>query len=528
MPFAGMDLPTAEDVKAGARLFVNTFRVLRTSSDPDEGRGRLQERLERRETNFLALAGETIYANPESPYLRLLDLAGCEYGDLERLVEDDGLEGTLQLLYRRGVYLTVDESKGRVPVIRGSSRFEIDPSRLHNPRIVPDMVAHTSGSRGTQTSVPAQLSRENRIPELDEARGRYDRVLARWAVPGSNTLGSLVRDGMRGTETARWFTPVDPSHANLHPRYLWSARAVRWAARLAGVRIPHPEFVPLSDPAPIVRWMVEVLGTGRKPGLHTYVTPAVKVCQAAYEAGIRLDGAHFHITGEPATAARLAAIHRVGATATTHYASTEVSSIGAGCLAPDPLDEVHFRADCVGLVQPGAHAMSNLPRQALLVTSLLPGTKLILVNVSTGDEAEVVQRDCGCPLEALGLKTHLHTIRSFEKLTAGGMTFFDADVIRALEVVLPARFGGGPTDYQLVDEDTDSGAPSVRLLVQPRLGPLDSEQVRRVFLDAIGGGSGADRVMGLVWNDAGWPVVVREAPRVTPGGKIQHVHRVSK
>jgi len=127
-------------------------------------------------------------------------------------------------------------------------------------------------------------------------------------------------------------------------------------------------------------------------------------------------------------------------------------------------------------------------------------------------------------MEALGWTTHLHTIRSFEKLTAGGVTFLDTDLIHVLEEILPVRFGGGPTDYQLLDEESPDGKPRVRLLVHPRLGPMDPAQVRQTFLDAIGAGSGVERVMMLVWRDAGLPSIVREAPRVTSGGKILHVH----
>jgi len=100
---------------------------------------------------------------------------------------------------------------------------------------------------------------------------------------------------------------------------------------------------------------------------------------------------------------------------------------------------------------PAVFSLPTLPSKALLVTSIyLPMAKLILLNVSLGDQAEIERRNCGCPVEKLGWSTHLHSIRSFEKLTAGGMTFVDADLIRTLEEILPARFGGGPTDYQLV------------------------------------------------------------------------------
>ena len=115
-------------------------------------------------------------------------------------------------------------------------------------------------------------------------------------------------------------------------------------------------------------------------------------------------------------------------------------------------------------------------------------------------------------------------IRSLEKLTAGGMTFLDTDVVRVLEEVLPARFGGGPTDYQLVEQETEDGRPQLRLLVHPALGTLDPAAVAEVFLAVISRGPGAEAVMGLAWRDAELLRVERSAPLATAAGKILHLH----
>src|SRR5207302_997323 len=170
-------------------------------------------------------------------------------------------------------------------------------------------------------------------------------------------------------------------------------------------------------------------------------------------------GAWIHVAGEPVTETRVAAINRVGAKVRTSYAAAEAPSVGAGCMAPIYPDEVHVRRDLVAYVRPDAHeAVEGVPPGALLLTSLDPRARSILLNLSIGDHVEVVQRSCGCPWEEwYGVDTHLHTIRSFEKLTVGGMMALDATVIGVLETTLPARFGGGPTDYQLVEEQTDEG-----------------------------------------------------------------------
>lgn len=300
---------------------------------------------------------------------------------------------------------------------------------------------------------------------------------------------------------------------------------MRWASLLAGVPLPRPQHVPLDDPLPIARWMAEVLRGGGTPHLFTFASSAVRLCQAALEAGVDLRGAQFTLTGEPFTAARLAQIRRVGAEAVSRYAIMECGVIGFGCQAPRAPDEVHVSHDLHALIQPepGEQA-GGLPPNALLISSLRPTAPFILLNVSMGDQAEVVQRSCGCPLERLGWTTHLHTVRSHEKLTAGGMTLLDVDVVRLLEAALPARFGGGPTDYQLLEEDADDGRPGLRLLVHPAVGPLDPAVVAEVFLDTVSVGSGVERVAGLLWRDAGLLRVERRAPQATSSGKILHLH----
>jgi hypothetical protein len=103
------------------------------------------------------------------------------------------------------------------------------------------------------------------------------------------------------------------------------------------------------------------------------------------------------------------------------------------------------------------------------------------------------------------------------------MTFLDSDVIRILEDVLPARFGGGPTDYQLVEEETAEGFPRVRILVHPAVGALDVAGVAATFLGALAHGSPTERVMVEEWRRAGLPRVERRPPLVSGGGKILHL-----
>jgi hypothetical protein len=105
------------------------------------------------------------------------------------------------------------------------------------------------------------------------------------------------------------------------------------------------------------------------------------------------------------------------------------------------------------------------------------------------------------------------------------MTFLDLDVAAVLETELPARFGGGPADYQLLETEREGAGSGLVLRVHPRVGPLDEAAVRDAFLDAIGAGSGAERVMATYWRAAGLPRIERTPPLVSEKGKFLHVWR---
>ncbi|MFH1278449.1 MAG: hypothetical protein ABIK65_08730 [Candidatus Eisenbacteria bacterium] len=504
------------------RLLLRLPAFLRDPLTLPEARTILRHRLERREADFLDLARRAIYENRASPYRSLLELARCEYGDLERLVRCEGVEGALRGLFREGVYLTVDEFKGRRPVVRGGTVIVADPARLRNPLSTPHLWATTSGSRGAPTRIQLDLASVrdravNMCLALD-ARGG-----ARWrnAVWSTRGVAPLLWYSGSGTPVARWFLQIDPKTLGPGSPFLWCARLVTWTSRLAGVSLPAPEHAPVDAPIRIVRWMEETLREGEVPHLWGSPSSVVRLCRAAEGTGANLAGARFTITGEPVTEARLAAVRRIHGDAVPDYGSADSGgSVGYGCLSPEAPDEIHLFGDLNAVIQADA---PPFPGGALLVSSLRSTAPFVFLNVSMGDRATITERRCGCPLEILGWSTHLHTIRSYEKLTAGGVTFEDTDVIRILEETLPRRFGGGPTDYQLVEEETDDGQPRLRLLVHPSIGPVDATAVADAFLDAIGAGSGTGRDMARQWRKAGYLSVEREAPRPAASGKILHL-----
>jgi len=147
-----------DELARALRFFVALPGLLRRPLSPVSARAILGRRFETRDATFLALVRHAIFDVAESPYRRLLGAAGCEYGDLERLVGRDGIEATLELLARRGVFLSLDEAKGRRPVVRGTTTFTVDPERLANPLTASHLVHRSSGSRGAGTIVSANVA----------------------------------------------------------------------------------------------------------------------------------------------------------------------------------------------------------------------------------------------------------------------------------------------------------------------------------------------------------------------------------
>ncbi len=520
--------PTAAELMSGARLVIQGPLLLRNPLTPYEANQLLQRRLKNRDANFLSVMRDAVYAQATSPIRRLLELTGCQLGDIEQLVHQHGIEGTLRILYRDGVYLTLDEFRGRVPIVRGGSSFESSPELLKNPLVRQQFRRSTGGSRGTSLSAELDLALERHRQSIHllalDARGRHARRIALWKSYDAGMSGLLIR-ALSAVSCDRWFCTTLPTGDRIPPRYVWSSRVLRLVGLLGGVQIPRPEPATLNDPDPIVDWMFQTLCNGETPHLDTTTSAATKVCQAALRRGVDLRGAEFMVGGEPFTATRRQALVSTGATVVSHYGATESPSMGMGCLAPQEPDEVHHPHDWSAIIQPDALGPARgLPPDALLITTLSPHARLVLVNTSLGDYAKMTQRACGCPLEALGWHTHLHTIRSFEKLTAAGATFHDADIVRVLDEVLPSRYGGGPTHYQLVESESEEGNPRVTLLVDPAVGYVDEQSVANTFLEEIGQGVSGHHLMALTWRDGDVLRVERRTPFATPAGKILHLH----
>ena len=180
---------------------------------------------------------------------------------------------------------------------------------------------------------------------------------------------------------------------------------------------------------------------------------------------------------------------------------TEAGAVGTGCPRSSDGNDVHFYKDSLALIQhPRQAPGTDIRVDAFLFTSLLPTTPKLLLNVEMDDHGVVERRACGCPLENYGFTEHLRDIRSFGKLTGEGVTLIGSEMIHILEDVLPARFGGSPLDYQLLEEEDSDGFTRLSLVINPTVGSVDEQAVVEAVLQALGRSNEAADLARAVWS----------------------------
>ena len=226
------------DGVAFARFCAGLPGFFRQPLEPAECRRRIVDGLADRETSFLRTIEHGIYAQPDSPYLRLLRHAGVELGDVQSSVRETGIEGTLERLYDEGVRVTLEEFKGVRPITRPGLELTVPPEDFDNPLLAPGRLAgETLGSRGVAAPFAARPSPSRAGSRVPVAVPRD--VLPPRACPGA--VASRAAGACRAEERGR----------------LRKARPARGAvvlaepARLAGgneARMGRDEDDPLGQP----------------------------------------------------------------------------------------------------------------------------------------------------------------------------------------------------------------------------------------------------------------------------------------
>jgi hypothetical protein len=529
VPSARPPVPGRGELLANARYARRLRAQLRDPLDRPAADREVREALAHRAASFLTVIRDGVYALPGSPYRRLLEHVGAEYGDVEALVAAHGVEGALERLYAQGVRVSLDEFKCRTPLRRGSLELPVSPADFDNPLALRDLRGATGGSRGPARRVFVDLAQTRRdaahLLRFIDAADLGDRPVGQWRPipPGLPGVNHALQFAQLGRANQRWFTPIPLRGSSF--RSAGFLALTMGVLRASGIRVGWPRHVPLTEAGPVVEWIAASARAGRPPLVGATPSGAVRICQEAARRGAEIAGTVFRLGGEPFTPARARVLRNAGCEGFAFYQLAETGRAGVSCTARSDPDDVHLLEDKLAAIGRTIDAHGASIDDVLVLTGVWRRSPKLLLNVETDDTAILERRECGCEVGAGGLTAHLRQIRSYEKLTGEGMTFTMAFALRLVEEVLPGRFGGAPSDYQLV-EDRSGELTRVEVLASPRLGPLDEAAVAEATYAALGENGEGPALMARLWRDASAVRVVRGEPHATPRGKIFAVHVV--
>jgi hypothetical protein len=344
-------------------------------------------------------------------------------------------------------------------------------------------------------------------------------VIWRGILPDGSGMNNVLQSTFYGHPPTLWFSQLEP-FATKHVKYTLASYSFVLLARVNGAQIPLPRYVPLDRAAVVTRAVGDLLSKYGKCLVSTVVSRAVRVCLAATEHGIDLTGATFLIAGEPLTPAKAQIIQSTGARMYTNY-GMEAGRIAHGCACPLDETDVHVAQDAIEIfARPTSVPGFDVSVPVLNFTTLLPSTPKIMLNLQADDYAIVETRACGCELESLGWDMHLRQIKSYRKLTGEGVTLIGSDMIRILEEVLPARFGGTPLDYQLVEQEDDQAMTRLYLVISLRVDISDEREVLAEMNRALHETSIAADLARSTWQRANVIQIKRMEPIWTSRGKF--------
>jgi hypothetical protein len=192
------------ELVAFGRFVGGLRRFLRHRLDADECRRRIVHNLQEREASFLRLIGQGVFARRDSAYRKLFAHAGVSFEDVCDLVARRGLEQALATLFDAGVYLRLDEFKGRRPIRRGSLVLEVEPHDFDNPLSAKHFASQSGGSRGSGTRTYIDLdglAHDAGYQHFELAAfGLRDRPLVLWCPPPpySAAFNELLRAAKLG------------------------------------------------------------------------------------------------------------------------------------------------------------------------------------------------------------------------------------------------------------------------------------------------------------------------------------------
>ncbi len=526
----GGDVSTLAVARRGTGV-VRSLRAL--SRDPvpaARARQVVADEVRRRDERFLRSLDTMVWPFPASPTRRLLDAAGLEVGDVRALVAGHGLVGALAALRDAGVYVSYEEHQGEVDVVRGSTRFRLGPRDFFNPVVAADYLATTGGSSagaGTPVEVSFAWQRRQGLQRAiqHDMTGLGSRPLAVWLplFPSAAGLGAVMKNAAGGNTPARWFSQTSAGMAGVSSHKRLANRVLPLALRLGRTGLPQPQHVPTADPEPVVHWLRAMVDRHGAAGLIGYASSITAAARWALDHGVDLRGVVTYPSSEPVTPGKLAVMVAAGMTPNPTYAFMPEGTMAIACDRCDD-EDYHLWAHEVAVVTRRRPRGDGTEVDAYCWTSLAEEAPRVLVNVENDDYGVIEDCDCPCVLGELGLRTRVRDIRGISKVVAAGVSLEGGTFDHLAEVALPTRIGGGPGDYQFVEE-AEAGHTVVVLNIAPGVGPVDEDEALAVVRDVIT----RDEYGALaesVWGPQTLRVM-RRAPHVTKAGKTLSYQRAA-
>jgi hypothetical protein len=300
-------------------------------------------------------------------------------------------------------------------------------------------------------------------------------------------------------------------------------RAIALAAVLSRGTLPRPVHVPSDRPERVVAWVVDALARNGRAIGSGFTSSWVTASTFAVEHGQRFDGLVLFLFGEPLTAGKAQAIVASGARVANAYGFMQQGQVGMSCPAMQS-EEVHLWDRDHAVIHRDRSGPDGAQVPALCFTSLSLEAPGVWLNVENDDTAAIERGvECDCLLGRIGMTTRLRSIRGISKVVAGGTTVVGELFETLVEQALPARFGGGPTDYQFMESEAGDQSTVISLRIHPRLGAVDQEQALALVRTALQRSENG-AMASAVW--ASRLQVVRLAPTVTPAGKLLAFERI--
>jgi len=509
-----------------SRMAIGIWKMLHAPL-PSDPREYLRRQFQNREVAFLDTLRRVVFARADHPYAVMFRLAGCEYPDLADSVKRHGLEPTLIRLRNEGVYLAHDEWKAKTPIIRSGRHIPSHSRSFSNPLVSGWMEGSSSGSRGrpvvTSRSTAAQIHMQlYHIMRATDFQLR-DRVWidVRPILPSSAGLNSGLRGRKLGTPVDRWFSVGSTFRDYGH--YRIATRAFVTMGNLLGARAPYPRYLPPGDFSPVARHVAKRRSEGSAAVVGGIASSLVRVARAALDSNCDVSGTLFCCGGEALTHGKLKVFHAAGAAATVSYSISEVGHVGLACSQMQG-NCVHILEDSIAAItvrRPAPYA-DDVEVDSLHFTTLLPYAPNIFINVEMDDDGLIEPTTCDCVYSQLGFSHRINHIASFGKVTPQGMTFHGTDLAKVLEEVLPAKLGGHPGDYQLVECEASNHHTMLRLHISKRASVTDVAHARDVFLEHMKHQWGGALATRLWAHSAAVEAVVAE-PYVTRTGKVHAI-----